>query len=95
MSSRRRSSSSSSASSFTEEEINALVNKLQALLPASTSRSYTNKVAASEIVEETCNYIKRLHREVDGLCERLSQILSSNDTTNLDLETLIRNLLQQ
>ncbi|XP_019198096.1 PREDICTED: transcription factor ILI4-like [Ipomoea nil] len=92
MSSRRRSSSSS----FTEEEINALVNKLQALLPASTSRSYTNKVAASEIVEETCKYIKRLHREVDGLCERLSQKLSSiDDTTNLDLETLMRNLLQQ
>ena len=46
------------------------------------------------VLNETCNYIKRLQKEADELSERLSQLLDSVDTTGVDVE-LIRTLLQQ
>ncbi|EXB49962.1 hypothetical protein L484_005298 [Morus notabilis] len=87
---------SSSRSSFkpTDEEINELILKLQALLPdlLNQQRS-TTTVAASTILEETCNYIKKLRREVGSLSERLSQLLDSSDIA--DVHELIRGILQQ
>ncbi|CAN4116612.1 unnamed protein product [Withania somnifera] len=69
MSSRRKRSSSK----LTQDEINDLVLKLQTLLPNSSSRC-TSKVEASKILEETCNYIKMLHKEVDDLSLKLASI---------------------
>nr|XP_009773320.1 PREDICTED: transcription factor ILI5-like [Nicotiana sylvestris] len=88
------SSSRRSSSRFSQDEINDLVLKLQSLLPNSSSHC-TSRVPAPKILEETCNYIRMLHNEVDDLSERLSQILASVDTNTVDvLDTLI-SLLQQ
>ncbi|KAL3528358.1 hypothetical protein ACH5RR_007680 [Cinchona calisaya] len=87
MSSRR-----SRASGFTEDEINHLITKLQALLPHSGSRN--RRVQASKVLEETCNYIRRLNRDADDLSDRLTQLLASNHINAGDVES-IRSLLQQ
>lgn len=42
------------------------------------------QVSASKVLKETCSYIKRLNSEVDGLSERLSQLLNSMDITSVD-----------
>ncbi|KAK6117964.1 hypothetical protein DH2020_042966 [Rehmannia glutinosa] len=83
----------SSVSRITEDEVNDLVFKLQALLPDSTSRS-NKRVSASKVLKETCNYIKNLHKEVDDLSEKLSQLLASGDITSFDAD-IIRTLLKQ
>nr|XP_016474795.1 PREDICTED: transcription factor PRE6-like [Nicotiana tabacum] len=75
MSSRRR----RSVLRLTPDEISDLVLKLQALLPDSSSRC-TSEVSASKTLEETCNYIKMLHSEVDDLSKKLSQKLASTDS---------------
>ncbi|KAL7115109.1 hypothetical protein ACP275_04G163900 [Erythranthe tilingii] len=80
-------------SRITEEEINDLLLKLQQFLPDSTSRC-TKRVSASKILKETNNYLKKLHKEVDDLSERLSQLLASGIITNID-EDAIRTLLHQ
>ncbi|KAL0287829.1 UNVERIFIED_CONTAM: Transcription factor ILI5 [Sesamum calycinum] len=80
-------------SRITEDEINDLILKLQALLPHSSSRSHS-MVSPSKIVKETCNYLKKLHKEVDDLSERLSQHLASGAITSIDADA-IRTLLQQ
>ncbi|KAA8542413.1 hypothetical protein F0562_023451 [Nyssa sinensis] len=82
----------SSASRISEDEINDLVLKLQALLQESNSGG-TARVPAWKILKETCSYIKRLHREVGDLSERLSQLLASADTTGVDAD-MLRSLLQ-
>ncbi|KAK4350515.1 hypothetical protein RND71_029828 [Anisodus tanguticus] len=89
MSCRRRSNNSR----LTQEEINDLVLKLQSLLPNSSSSN--SRVPASKILEETCNYIRMLHSEVDDLSEKLSQLLSSVDTNTVDLVDTLLSLLQQ
>lgn len=50
------------------------------------------QVSASRVLQDTCNYIKSLHREVDDLSDRLSELLESSDTTQA---ALIRSLLMQ
>ncbi|KAL8118226.1 transcription factor PRE3-like [Apium graveolens] len=96
MSSRRSSrsrQSSGGASRITDEQINDLVSKLQQLLPEinrTTRRS--DKVSSARVLQETCNYIRSLHREVDDLSERLSELLANTDTTQA---ALIRSLLMQ
>ncbi|KAK2664013.1 hypothetical protein Ddye_002587 [Dipteronia dyeriana] len=74
---------SSSGSKITEDEINHLISKLQELLPQ-LNRTRNGEVSASKVLKETCSYIKRLHSEVDGLSERLSQLLNSMDITSVD-----------
>lgn len=44
--------------------------------------SFWLQVSAWRILKETCSYIKRLHREVDDLSERLSHLLDSLDNIN-------------
>ncbi|KAJ9163630.1 hypothetical protein P3X46_023279 [Hevea brasiliensis] len=90
MSSRR----SSGATKITEDEINELILKLQALLPQLNQRQ-SSRVSASKILKETCSYIRKLQREVDDLSERLSQLLDSMDITNIDIESLIMSILPQ
>ncbi|KAK7292222.1 hypothetical protein RIF29_07998 [Crotalaria pallida] len=97
MSSRRSRSRQSSGSSnmITEDQINDLVSKLQQLLPEirhSHSHRRSDKVSSAKVLQETCNYIRSLHREVDDLSERLSELLATTDTAQA---AVIRNLLMQ
>ncbi|KAL3528355.1 hypothetical protein ACH5RR_007677 [Cinchona calisaya] len=92
MSSRRsRSSRHSAASRISDDQIIDLVSKLQQLLPEIRDRC-SDKVSAARILQETCNYIRGLHREVEDLSERLSELLANSDTSQA---ALIRSLLSQ
>ncbi|XP_057485152.1 transcription factor PRE6-like [Actinidia eriantha] len=92
MSSRRsRSRPSGEVSRITEDQIADLVSKLQQLIPELRSRR-SDKVSASKVLQETCNYIKNLHREVDDLSDRLSELLASTDTDSTQA-AIIRSLL--
>ncbi|KAL5724961.1 Transcription factor ili6 [Ranunculus cassubicifolius] len=93
MSSRRSRSRQSGSSRITEDQINDLVMKLQQLLPELRHRN-TDKISAARVLQDTCNYIKSLHREVDDLSDRLSDMLSTNEMTSAQV-ALIRNLLTQ
>ncbi|CAA3030741.1 transcription factor PRE3-like [Olea europaea var. sylvestris] len=91
MSSRRSRSRQAESSRISEDQINELVSKLQQLLPEIQTR-HSDKMSAAKILQETCNYIRNLHREVDGLSERLSELLETSDTAQA---ALIRSLLMQ
>ncbi|KAF3437753.1 hypothetical protein FNV43_RR20509 [Rhamnella rubrinervis] len=91
MSSRRSRSRQSGSSRITDDQINDLVSKLQQLLPEIRDRC-SDKVSASKVLQETCNYIRNLHREVDDLSERLSELLATTDTAQA---AIIRSLLMQ
>nr|GEY01647.1 transcription factor ILI3-like [Tanacetum cinerariifolium] len=75
-------------------DLDNLVLKLQALLPASSSSYKKTRVPASKILQETCNYIKSLRTKGDNLGERLSQLLDSMENDGVDVN-IIRDLLQQ
>ncbi|XP_074316381.1 transcription factor PRE4-like [Silene latifolia] len=92
MSSRRSRSRQSGSSRITDDQIQDLVSKLQQLLPELHSTRRPDKVSASRVLQETCTYIKSLHREVDDLSERLSQLLETTDSSQA---ALIRSLLMQ
>ncbi|KAI4343853.1 hypothetical protein L6164_011154 [Bauhinia variegata] len=90
MSSRRsRSRQSGGSRNITDDQINDLVTKLQQLLPE-LRNSRSDKVSAAKVLQETCNYIRNLHREVDDLSERLSELLATSDTAQA---AIIRSLL--
>ncbi|XP_022135424.1 transcription factor ILI6-like [Momordica charantia] len=91
MSSRRSRSRQSGSSRITDDQINDLVSKLQQLLPEIRHRQ-SDKVSAANVLQETCNYIRSLHREVDDLSERLSELLATSDTAQA---AIIRSLLMQ
>ncbi|GLT26883.1 hypothetical protein SLA2020_019230 [Shorea laevis] len=91
MSSRRSRSRQSGSSRITDDQIHDLVTKLQQLLPGIRERR-SDKVSAARVLQETCNYIRSLHREVDDLSERLSELLATTDTAQA---AIIRNLLMQ
>ncbi|KAM7471392.1 hypothetical protein LguiA_009575 [Lonicera macranthoides] len=91
MSSRRSRSRQSGASRITDDQINDLVSKLQQLLPEIRDRR-SDKVSSARVLQETCNYIRSLHREVDDLSERLSELLATSDTNQA---AIIRSLLMQ
>ncbi|GAA0168978.1 hypothetical protein Leryth_021482 [Lithospermum erythrorhizon] len=93
MSSRRsRSSRHSSGARISDDQITDLVNKLQQLLPELRNNRSSDKVSPARVLQDTCNYIRNLHQEVDDLSERLSGLLETTDTTQA---ALIRNLLMQ
>ncbi|KAJ0987408.1 hypothetical protein J5N97_005764 [Dioscorea zingiberensis] len=79
-------------SRITEEEINELISKLQTILPESRRRN-TSRVSATKLLKETCSYIKSLHREVDGLSDRLSELMNTMDANSAQAE-IIRGLLR-
>ncbi|KAJ4707472.1 Transcription factor protein [Melia azedarach] len=89
MSSRR--SRQSGVSRISDDQIIELVSKLRQLLPEIRDRR-PEKVSASKVLQETCNYIRNLHREVDDLSERLSQLLSTIDADSPEA-AIIRSLI--
>ncbi|ESQ27703.1 hypothetical protein EUTSA_v10019683mg [Eutrema salsugineum] len=89
---RSRSRQSSGTSRISEDQINELIIKLQQLLPELRDSRRSDKVSAARVLQETCNYIRNLHREVDDLSERLSELLANTDTAQA---ALIRSLLTQ
>ncbi|XP_019185225.1 PREDICTED: transcription factor PRE6-like [Ipomoea nil] len=91
MSSRRSRQSSSGTSRISDDQIIELVSKLQQLLPELRSRR-SSKASASKVLQETCNYIRSLHREVDDLSDRLSQLLSTIDADSPEA-AIIRSLI--
>ncbi|KAK9748034.1 hypothetical protein RND81_02G030800 [Saponaria officinalis] len=80
-----------------DDEIQDLVSKLQQLLPQLQTTPSSNKVSATRVLQEACNYIRSLHREVDGLSERLCELLqtTTNDDTSQEAVLIIRTLLMQ
>ncbi|CAM8988244.1 hypothetical protein QQ045_009587 [Rhodiola kirilowii] len=91
MSSRRQQSESSR---ITDDQIIHLMSKLQQVLPNELGRRRrrSEKVSGLKVLQETCNYIRSLHREVDDLSERLSQVLATMDADSAEA-AIIRSLL--
>uniref|UniRef100_A0ACD5V986 Uncharacterized protein n=1 Tax=Avena sativa TaxID=4498 RepID=A0ACD5V986_AVESA len=86
--------------SVSEEEINELISKLQSLLPTarrrgsgSSSSSSSQAASTAKMLKETCSYIKSLHREVDDLSDRLTDLMATMDTNSPAAE-IIRSLLR-
>ncbi|CAH8385007.1 unnamed protein product [Eruca vesicaria subsp. sativa] len=90
--SNRRSRQSSSSPRISDDQMIDLVSKLRLLLPEINERRRSDKVSASKVLQETCNYIRKLHREVDNLSDRLSQLLDSVDEDSQEA-AVIRSLL--
>uniref|UniRef100_A0A0D9VQ19 BHLH domain-containing protein n=1 Tax=Leersia perrieri TaxID=77586 RepID=A0A0D9VQ19_9ORYZ len=57
-----------------------------------SNRAGMTEVPSSRVLQETCNYIRSLHREVDDLSERLSELLASSDMSSAQA-AIIRSLL--
>ncbi|KAL6645160.1 hypothetical protein ACP70R_016768 [Stipagrostis hirtigluma subsp. patula] len=91
MSSRRSRSRQPRSSRITEEQISDLVSKLQDLLPEARLQSNA-RVPSARVLQETCNYIRSLHQEVDNLSERLSELLATSDMSSAQA-AIIRSLL--
>ncbi|XP_052187154.1 transcription factor PRE6 [Diospyros lotus] len=91
MSSRSSRSRQSASSRITDDQIADLVSKLQQLVPELRHRR-SDKVSASKVLQETCNYIRNLHREVDDLSDRLSELLANTDSNSAQA-AIIRSLL--
>ncbi|XP_009787611.1 transcription factor PRE1-like [Nicotiana tabacum] len=89
MSSRR--SRDSESSRISDDQIIDLVSKLQQLLPEIRTRR-SSKASASKVLQETCNYIRSLNRELDDLSDRLSQLLSTVDADSPEA-AIIRSLI--
>lgn len=49
------------------------------------------QASAAKVLQETCNYIKNLHREVDDLSDRLSELLANTDSNSAQA-AIIRSL---
>ncbi|MBA0675485.1 hypothetical protein Goari_017027 [Gossypium aridum] len=50
------------------------------------------QVSASKVLQETCNYIRSLHKEAEDLSDRLSQLLATIDADGAEA-AIIRSLL--
>ncbi|XP_071731077.1 transcription factor PRE1-like [Rutidosis leptorrhynchoides] len=91
MSSRRSRQSSNGTPRINDDQIIQLISKLQQHLPEIGNRR-PNKASASKVLQETCSYVRSLHREVDGLSDRLSQLLSTIDSNSPEA-SIIRSLI--
>ncbi|KAJ9135171.1 hypothetical protein P3X46_032381 [Hevea brasiliensis] len=87
----RRSRQPAAPPRITDDQIIELVSKLRQLLPEIRHRR-SDKVSASKVLQETCNYVRSLHREVDDLSERLSQLLATIDADSPEA-AIIRSLI--
>lgn len=87
----RRSRQQSSSTRISDDQIIELITKLRQLVPEIRHRR-SDKVSASKVLQETCNYIRSLHREVDDLSERLSQLLATIDADSPEA-AIIRSLI--
>ncbi|OEL37549.1 Transcription factor ILI3 [Dichanthelium oligosanthes] len=81
------------AGRITDDEISELISKLQSLLPESSRRGAAGRSSASKLLQETCRYIRSLHREVDDLNNRLSELMATMDGDSPQAD-VIRNLLR-
>nr|BAK04484.1 predicted protein [Hordeum vulgare subsp. vulgare] len=91
---RSRTRRGGSSPSISEEQISELLSKLQALLPESTqARNGAHRGSAARVLQETCSYIRSLHREVDDLSETLAALLASDAVTD-EQAAVIRSLLR-
>ncbi|KAJ8465630.1 hypothetical protein OPV22_028182 [Ensete ventricosum] len=82
------------SSAITDEEINELVSKLQSLLPESRRRPRSSgRASSSKLLKETCSYIRSLHRELEDLSDRLSDLMATMDSNSPQAE-IIRSLLR-
>ncbi|EPS67081.1 hypothetical protein M569_07696, partial [Genlisea aurea] len=96
MSSRRIRSRASTVTRISDDQIADLVSRLQQLVPEShrggRRSSPSDKVPASKVLQDTCNYIRSLHQEVGNLSDQLSELL---ETSNVDSDqaAIIRSLL--
>jgi len=54
---------------------------------------FLDQASASKLLKETCSYIKSLHREVDDLSDRLSELMNTMDSNSAQAE-IIRSLLR-
>nr|XP_010317103.1 transcription factor PRE5 isoform X1 [Solanum lycopersicum] len=99
----RTQSSEGGTSRISDDQIIQLVSKLQQLLPEIRNRRSNKKstmnlridpsqASASKVLQETCNYIRNLHKEVDDLSDRLSQLLSTIDADSPEA-AIIRSLI--
>ncbi|URE39988.1 Transcription factor bHLH135 [Musa troglodytarum] len=93
---------SSRRSRISEEEITELISKLQSLLPETRRRGKLRELhacmhevqaSAAKVLKETCNYIKSLHREVDDLSGRLSELMATMDVDSAQAE-IVRSLFR-
>ncbi|XP_073294325.1 transcription factor PRE6-like [Primulina huaijiensis] len=91
MSSRGSRSRKYGVSRTSDNQIADLVYKLQQLLPE-IRPGRSDMVPATEILQETCNYIRNLHQEVDNLSGRLAELLESVDGESVEA-AIIRSLL--
>ncbi|KAL7587959.1 hypothetical protein Lser_V15G37625 [Lactuca serriola] len=91
MSGRRSRSRQTGVSRISDDQIADLVSKLQQIIPHNIHATRSDKVSASRVLQETCNYIRSLHREVDDLSERLSELLQSTDANSAEAD-IIRSL---
>ncbi|CAL9107490.1 transcription factor ILI6-like [Musa acuminata AAA Group] len=91
MSGRRSRSRQSMSPSITDEQINDLMAKLQAVLPEARL-GINHRVSAARVLQETCSYLRSLHREVDDLSERLSELLAMADISGAEA-AIIKSLL--
>ncbi|KAM3390805.1 hypothetical protein ACQJBY_012427 [Aegilops geniculata] len=89
---RSRTRRAGSSPSISEEQISELLSKLQALLPESQVRNGAHRGSAARVLQETCSYIRSLHREVDDLSETLAALLAS-DAVTAEQAAVIRSLL--
>ncbi|XP_061358040.1 transcription factor PRE5-like [Gastrolobium bilobum] len=87
----RRSRQQSASTRISDDQIIELVSKLRQLVPEIRDRR-SDKVSASKVLQETCNYIRSLHREVDDLSERLSQLLATIEADSPEA-AIIRSLI--
>ncbi|CAL9041144.1 unnamed protein product, partial [Musa acuminata subsp. burmannicoides] len=65
--------------------------------PVSSSRDPPQRRKQSKptnaVLKETCNYIKSLHREVDDLSDRLSELMATMDVDSAQAE-IVRSLFR-
>ncbi|KAI4381347.1 hypothetical protein MLD38_007426 [Melastoma candidum] len=90
---RRSRPRNSSRTKIDTDKINELLSKLQQVVPELRSRrSCTNKALTSKVLQETCDYIRYLQREVHDLSNQLLQLL---DTADIDTNqaAIIRHLI--
>jgi len=73
----RKKSGRKQTSRVSDQQINDLLSKLKSLLPEICESN--DKVPASKVLLETCNYIRSLHREVDDLSEKLAELLANTE----------------
>ncbi|THU52565.1 hypothetical protein C4D60_Mb10t05300 [Musa balbisiana] len=61
--------------------------------PTERTHTWQEGETASKLLKETCSYIRSLHREVDDLSDRLSDLMSTMDSNSPQAE-IIRSILR-